>query len=240
MKVAICDDEVIIAALIEKMVLEYSQERDLLLEIEVFSSGEELIAFMEKGNKVDLLFLDIVFSEGMNGVEIGEFIRNRLDDQLLKLVYVSGQQGYDRQLFDYQPMNFIEKPIRKVKVFEAVERAIKLLNLSESVFVYSRNGMKESILYGEILYFESHGRKIGMHTRLDEITFYGRLKEIEEQVVKHRFIRIHRCYIVNYAYIVRWEREQVTLKNGTVISVGETYLKEVQRCLCKYEMGNEE
>lgn len=239
MNIAICDDDSRIVDLIEDYIEEYCRENAVLLSVEVFSCGEDLIKYMETGHQVDLLFLDIVFINGMSGVEVGDVIRNRLDNQILKLVYVSGYQVYDRQLFAYQPMNFIEKPIKKEKVYEDIDRARRLLNIGESVFCYQRGRGTETLKYRDIMYFESNGRKIVIYTRFDKIDFYGKLKDIAPQVLAHRFVQIHRSYFVNYDYIIRVERKRVILNDETSINIGETYRKEVQSLMINLEKGEE-
>ena len=59
-RVAICDDEQAICGEIEKILLDYSKERRLKIDVEIFSSGEKLCQALENGEMYYLLFLDIM------------------------------------------------------------------------------------------------------------------------------------------------------------------------------------
>ena len=60
----------------------------------------------------DILFLDIELFR-MTGIEAGDFIRNRLEDRSMQIIYISGKSSYARELFKTQPMDFLVKPITK-------------------------------------------------------------------------------------------------------------------------------
>lgn len=66
--IAVCDDEVSICSQLEKMILDDAEKFPTELEVEVYSSGEDLLQSLqrrqrssdgEEGQPVDLLFLDI-------------------------------------------------------------------------------------------------------------------------------------------------------------------------------------
>lgn len=236
MRIAICDDERDICELIRRLVEKYKRENKEQFDIQVFYSGEDLVEYMKDGNQVDLLFLDICFSNGMNGVDVGHIIRNQLDDQLLKLVYVSGWDEYDRQLFDYQPMNFIEKPINENKVLEAIARAKRLLDISETAFYYPKRYGQGYVKYRDIMYFESQGRHVEIHLCDQTIEYCGKIKTVAEKVCDKGFIQIHRSYIVNYDYISQVEYERIFLTNSKELTIGETFVKQVHEKLTEWGM----
>lgn len=71
-RVAICDDELIIGSMLERVLLLYGKKNDIKLEIDVFESGEELLKNMRAYPEIiyDILFLDIELKE-INGIEAG-------------------------------------------------------------------------------------------------------------------------------------------------------------------------
>jgi len=103
LKIAICDDEQIVCADIEKIILDFKKESGLDLEVEVFNSGTDLFKFIENENTFDLIFLDIEMQD-LNGIQIGIKLRNELEDYVTKIVYISSKDNYDRQLFEVQPI----------------------------------------------------------------------------------------------------------------------------------------
>jgi len=68
-RIAICDDEPAVCSQIETILLNYSEESNLDIEIQVFYSGEELCKFLEDGEGFDLIFLDIELKL-INGIEV--------------------------------------------------------------------------------------------------------------------------------------------------------------------------
>ena len=98
-KIAICDDEQAICSQIENILLDHSKRTCLEIDIEVFYSGEKLYSYIESGHGFDLIYLDIEL-ELMSGIEVGKKIRNTMKDHKTEIVYISGKNGYDRQLFD--------------------------------------------------------------------------------------------------------------------------------------------
>ncbi len=66
-KVGICDDELNEAAVIKQLVEEFMNSYGILYDIQIFLSGEDLIA---SSASFDFVFLDISMG-GMNGIEAG-------------------------------------------------------------------------------------------------------------------------------------------------------------------------
>ena len=58
-----------------------------------------------KREKADILFLDIELP-GMNGVSVGKYIREILEDENIFLIYISSKQNYALQLFQNHPFDF--------------------------------------------------------------------------------------------------------------------------------------
>lgn len=62
---------------------------------------------------------------------------------------------YDRQLFDVQPLNFLQKPIDKEKLFKMVDLTAELLSSRDRVFVFESKQGTFRMKFNDILYFES-------------------------------------------------------------------------------------
>ena len=67
-----------------------------------------------------------------------------------------------------------------------------------------------------ILYAESVGRKVVLHTNTGIIAYYARMKEVEE-ILGNGFFRCHRGYLVNFAAVKSFEVGTILLKNGESI-----------------------
>ncbi len=226
LKVAICDDDILICSEIESVVLEYSQTKFLEVELEVFESGERLLSFIEREYTFDLIFLDINLG-GMTGVAVGQAIRNKLHDHLTKIVFISGIDGYEKQLFSVQPLNFLQKPIDKISIFECLDLATLLLELNNPFFEYKSNGKIINVTFKNILYFESNLKKVKIVMLDYEDEFYGSLKSVKECLPK-AFVSPHNSFIVNLSNVKYMQEDKLILCDGSVIPISQRNAKHLR------------
>lgn len=104
-RIGICDDEQNIVLNIIGYVEHYFQLQGEDVEIHTWNSGEELISdkVFESGNEFDILFLDIELPD-MNGVSIGQYIRNTMAVQIVQIVYISHKTSYASSFLMYTHM----------------------------------------------------------------------------------------------------------------------------------------
>ena len=93
-------------------------------EIEPWYSGESLCKYLEAGNRFDLIFLDIELLK-LSGIDVGNYIRNYLDDLKTSIIYISYNRSYAMRLFKIQPLDFLVKPLQYNSVRESVEMFLK-------------------------------------------------------------------------------------------------------------------
>ena len=136
--IGICDDDKNMCCELESMLIDIFREFNVHVEIEPWYSGETLCKHLEMGNAFDLLFLDIELLT-LNGVEVGKFIRESLNDIKTKIIFISYHKGYAMQLFSVQPLDFIEKPLEYDAVKKAVGIFLKIEGLGK-IFLEYRNG----------------------------------------------------------------------------------------------------
>lgn len=234
MNIAICDDDKQICSQIESILERYRTKTGVMLEVEVFFSGESLLNHMEQHGSFDLIYLDIEL-DGMNGVEVGRRIRTERKDYRTEIVYVSGKNSYDRQLFDVQPLHFIPKPIEAKTVISDIELALLRLNKGEEYFIYKRGNEKIKVPVNDIIYFESLGREVRVVRNGGMDYFYGSMKSVSAEIKKMQFIRIHRSYLVNPSYVISYKYHELTMSNGDVLPIGQARRKEIREMQMKEE-----
>ncbi|MCM1189949.1 MAG: LytTR family DNA-binding domain-containing protein [bacterium] len=232
-KIGICDDGKNICASIEDMLLGYAEERSLQVEVLVWYTGEYLKEYLEQGNHLDILFLDIELLQ-MTGIEVGSYIRNVLDNVRLQIIYISGKTSYALRLFRTQPVDFLIKPISREQVVRAMDLAVKMIEKRGERFEFRQGRDYYYIAVGDIVYLESRGRKIRIVTLKGSYEIYGRLKEAAERLPGD-FILIHQSYIVNQGYIFRYAYESVELINGVTLTISKPYRRQVREKLLRDE-----
>lgn len=231
MKIAICDDDNYVCTEIEQIILNYSMNSNTKIDIEVFYDGKDLISYIENEHFFDLIFLDIELGT-TTGIEVGNSIRNEFDDYISKIVFISCKTGYERQLFDVQPLNFLDKPIDKIKLIKCIDLALKLLDKEKKIFKYQVGHDFKQIAFQDILYFENKLRKVKIITINGIDEFYGTLENIKPQL-PNVFVTVHVSYIVNYNFIEKISGEIVLMKNGVIIPISKRNLKEIHHLQIK-------
>lgn len=229
--IGICDDGENTCFELERMILSYAEQKSMDLKTAVWYTGESLCNYLKEGNSLDVLFLDIELWK-MTGIEAGKFIRDRLEDRRLQIVYISGKASYAQSLFKTQPLDFLVKPIDQSQVNEVLELAVKILGRNETKFAYQSGRDYFYIPYGEIRYFVSEGRKIRVVTVRGEKEFYGKIRELEKTVPKD-FLKIHQSYLVHTLFVARYAYEEVELTDGTILSISKKYRKQVREKLLR-------
>lgn len=232
-RIAICDDDNYICSQIEKYILNYSNTKNIRFDIEVFYSGESLTNFIMKEHGFDLIFLDIELIT-QTGVQVANKIRNEFDDYLTKIVFITSRDGYEQQLFDVQPLNFIKKPIDFEKLKKCIELTIKLLGIDSQIFEYKKGYDLIKVNIKDILYFESKRKKIKIVTNSNEDDFYGSLENIKKSLPKS-FIEPHGSFLINFDKIERITKDTVFMKDGLEIPLSQRNLKKVRSIMIEFE-----
>jgi DNA-binding LytR/AlgR family response regulator len=80
----------------------------------------------------------------------------------------------------------------------------------------------------DILYFEVNEKTIGIYTNSKTYYFKNTLYSIEGQINKDFFMRCHRNYIVNCAYIDKISKKGVQLTNKKILPVSQRRIKELK------------
>lgn len=127
-----------------------------------------------------MFFLDIEI-EFMNGVQVGRFIREKLQDDNTLIVYMSSYTKYAMELFEVRPMDFLIKPLNEKKIIKALETGTKLLHKGEVSFQYKQGRNWNKIYIRNIIYFKAKDREVEMITQNGTITFYEALESIYEK-----------------------------------------------------------
>jgi DNA-binding LytR/AlgR family response regulator len=163
-----------------------------------------------------------------NGIEIGRWIRERLLNDRIQIIYMSSDEKYAIQSFKTRPMDFIIKPITFTNILDNIQIIKRLMKNQEDQFEFKVGYTSFKIPYDEIMYFENSSRKINIVTTRSINSFYGSIEKIKESSNTSNFIHIHKSYFVNMDYIIKYEYHQVTMKNGSVLPISQPNRKRIR------------
>ena len=230
LRIAVCDDDKLLCMQLKSMLNEIIENTDEIFETSTFYSGEELYDYMAKGNRFDLIFLDIELCE-INGVEVGRKVREELNDQVTQIVYISSKDSYAMDLFDIRPLNFLVKPLIREKIELVLKTARKIMYSNNQYYEYKIGNVNFNVLLSDVLYFESNGRKVKIILKDDEKEYYGKLSEVEEKLKDKAFFFIHKSYFINYNHVIEYAYEYVKMSNNKILAISQNNRKAVREKL---------
>lgn len=235
--IAVCDDDALYLDIMEKRITKYILNSDETIIIKRFGSGNELCAYC-RGNEVHLAFLDIEMDDG-TGIDAASFIRNEQQNHEMQIVFVTAKDGYDRQLFDFQPMGFIDKwrtPLKQNMQEEEMYNIIaNYINLAlrkhhwlEERFQYTKNYEWRVLQYKDIISFEKKGKNIVIHIKNQtEDMFRGTLKDVEAQLNHIWFVKVNQSVIININYADVLKRDKVIMRGGEIYDISRRCQRDV-------------
>lgn len=232
-KIGICDDEHVTCTELENIILRFYSYNLYKVEVYVWNSGDKCCEDIKNGNKVNLLFLDIALP-GMNGVDTGKYIRETMNDQTTKIIYISSKTNYAMELFQIHPYDFLVKPYTKEKVNSLLEKIMNIEKIDRMQYVYSVHGNTYRVDYGDIINFMSNNKMIEINLINGERkTFRGKLK-IEAAKLPKQFVKIGQSYIINMKYLKECHYDYVVMRDDVRISISQKYRSEFREKLCDY------
>lgn len=233
--VAICEDQAEWTESLEKHLTEFRKSHRNV-KWEAFRSAEELLEYAARNNYVyDILITDIEM-KGMSGIELANMLRE--NDSGLAIFFLTSHDEYIRKCFRSAPLNFWDKPINYEEFKEDMERAIQILSKNEQVFKCKINDEYHRIPYKNIIFFHSAGKKIRLHTKMEDYEFYGSFKEYDKIWNEAGFVRTNRFCYININFIERLKQQEIYLLNGEIIKASPIHFKKIKNMLFEYDCLN--
>ncbi len=177
---------------------------DRLDSIEIAGTAGDAIEafdFLNK-HKVDLMFLDIHMPE-MKGTELIKSLKNPP-----AVIFTTAYREYALEGYDLNVLDYLLKPISFGRFMQAMEKFFASFNTSGEVFLHEK-GTSDEFLYlreknlihkipvNEILYAESMGDNLTIHTTERSVTSRATISSIEKLLAESGFLRIHRSFLVS-------------------------------------------
>ena len=228
LSIAICEDNVPVQSQLEN----YIHELFSSCPVEIFSSGEELLSGLEGKERGFSIYLMDISLPGISGIETAASIRTR--DPYALILYITDYREYVYQVFETLPYRFILKPVDKSVFQKALSDAMNYCTDRKKMFLFHIDRTQYQIPLQEIVYFESHLRRITLHTPKESYTFYGRLQDLTDSLNPMLFVRTHTSYIVNMEYIRAVCEAEIELQTGGCIPISRKYRTSVREGHLEY------
>lgn len=219
----IVDDE----PLARNLMTEYVKKVNYLNLIKSCSSPLEALDVL-RTNHIDLLFLDVQMPQ-ITGLAFLKTLQRKPQVILTTAYSQYAMEGYELDVADYllKPITFERflKAVEKVsaRLAKAPEPPMAAERVDDYIFV--KDGTKlVKIRWDDILYVEGLKDYVTIHTPLQKIVSLQRLKILEDQLPRQKFMRIHNSFIISLASIKTIQRDKVQIGEAW-IPIGDTYRK---------------
>lgn len=220
-QIAICDDEENSREYLKVLIKQAEDVLGTSYQISEFSNGKDLL---DAQTEWDLLFLDIELKETLSGMDMAKLLRSRASKREQILIFVTGFKEYVFDAFDVNAFHYLIKPVDKEKFLSVFQKAIQQINAkkeSQVKTIHIQNGIRNKIIcMDDVFYIESQNHKILLHTKNGIFDDYARIRDLEEQL-QGQFFRIHKGYLVNFAYLAHYTKTEVVLTNGDILPLSK-------------------
>lgn len=208
LQIAICDDDEQMRRTLEKLTLGCIEA-----EIHQFAEGE---ALLKSKIDFDMVLMDVCMEEsggqGLNGIETARRFREKSD---AVIIFISALKEYVFEAYDVEAFHYLLKPVDESKLREVLEKAAAKVNEQRGMepLTIKMNGVCKRVPIEDIYYAENDRRKIILHTRNGNDSFYGKMEDLERRLGS-RFFRSHRGYLVHLEEVESYDHTNIFLKNG--------------------------
>jgi DNA-binding LytR/AlgR family response regulator len=181
-----------------------------------------------KTQKIDLLFLDINLP-GKSGIEFAKSLPKDIG-----IIFTTANPEYAVEGFELEAVDYLLKPISLDRFSKAVQKYSKILKINQTIelqdlaeterhFLFVKYERRMLKLYlDDILYFESQGNYLLIHTETDCFKTHQSITEMIEKLPDGLFCRIHRSFLITLKKVTQFNSRTVTIKNK-VLPIGRLY-----------------
>ena len=185
MVIGICDDENVIRDKIEKICINETKKYCEDVVIQKYSDGREVL---EKD--FDILILDIEM-EDVDGIVVKNYFQKRKKDTII--IFVTSHNEMMSQAFGVNVMGFVAKSYLDNQLQVMLDGAMK--RVMNTVSIEGVDSRKVCYIQAEHIYNILH---LENET---EVSVRCSSADLEKMLEVVGFIRVHRTYIINMAYV---------------------------------------
>ncbi len=201
LKVAVCDDEINLAQIVKQKILQFRESE----EIEIFTSGEELLSSSLDYN---IIFLDIEMPK-QDGMQVAKcLLERRYEGQI---VFLTSHSEFIQEAFKVKAYRYLFKPIKDEQLREVITSTEAELAETRVMITVNKDRV-ESVRLKDIIYLEAARNKTFLVLKTGEMECNKPMKEIFEMLGSSEFIQIHKSYVVSLRYIKKIGQKNLQLE----------------------------
>jgi len=189
----------------------------------------------------DLVFLDIDM-EGMNGITLGEKIRELYENTII--IYITGYEKYAFEAYQLRAFHYLLKPVTEERFRQVLREALAYLQKEDAgknmTFSVWNKGEMLNLPCRDICYFEKIGHQIKIQAVSREIAYYDNFNSLLAKLDGDTFVRCHQGYIANVDKIRAFRDKTLFLDGSIQLPVSRTFAEQVRETLKKHLFAGRE
>lgn len=232
-RIAICEDNLKHQKSICDYLEKYQEKNHVEFEVETYTDGIDLVD--EFAYQYDIIFLDIEMKL-MNGIEAARKIR--IKDKEVIIIFITNLAQYAIQGYDVEAKGFLLKPVNYIAMENQLCKCIQeIAKKAESfITVTFAGGMKKIPIY-DILYMESEGHYLVIHTTKETVRILSSTKDMEDRMIEHNFCRCNNGLLVNLMKVESVNQNNLYI-GDEVLPISRAKKKSFMEALTNYIGGS--
>ncbi|MFV0467187.1 MAG: LytR/AlgR family response regulator transcription factor [Lachnospiraceae bacterium] len=230
MRLAVIDDEKTATDLLKSYLMQFENENHIEIQTFVFHHPNEFLSSYQQ--PYDIVILDIDMP-GLNGIDTAKEIR-RVDTDVT-LIFITNMAQYALRGYEVQALDYILKPISYSEFSMKFKKALRYtdLNMHQKITILTTNGIVY-IRVSDVLFLEVIRHYIVYHTKSENYTARGVLRDAEKSLHQFCFARINHSFLVNLKYVESISGNTITIagvklqisrnKKGKFLSIFAKYI----------------
>lgn len=186
---------------------------------------------------IDLIFLDIQMP-GLNGLKFVESLTVKP-----MIIFITAYKEHALEGFNLEAIDYLLKPVSFERFLKACNKAYDYYLLQQKpaaagtdpgyFFVYVEYNQVKVVI-ADILYIEGMKDYVKIYLQSVERPVITRMsmKSLEDKLAPHRFVRIHKSFIVSVDKIVSVKRDLVSV-GKTELPLSENYKPDLEKLLSR-------
>ncbi len=240
MRIAICDHDPQTLYLIRQLL--YAKPAFAALgrqSLVYYQEAKQLLQDYQQRIAYDLIWFAVEAEAA--GLALAEEIR-RLDRDVLFIVLAENDQAVI-PAFHLGAFVYLQKPLKMQEVENELKRAVENYRLRHYCCQFFLDDQQLTISIEQIVFLESKGRSLDIYTAdHHRINVPGKMQEAEEALTSWGFVRTHKSFLVNLAYIENiGQRDVVTslrrYGQPVLVDVSERRRPKLRKLLHLYRTG---
>ena len=218
LKIAICDDISQELEVIFTLTSEYAVAHGMTMNIDTYTSADELLKALEGGIVFDAMLLDICMP-GISGIDL---VRELHSEKIsCPIIFLTASKEYALEAFGVHALRYILKPIDKAQFDEAMDFLTTLYydKAQRNITVKTEDGIRQ-LCVDEILFCEADRKYALFHLKSGAVRVYGTLEKQKKILMKFSgFKELGASYLVNLAHVSKFSSKTIIMENGCVLPI---------------------